>query len=319
MIAKATPVVDAKEAIDRIKNQRQHHGMTVEGALDLTKIPNLKSLPKGLTCYELDASETDLETIPDDLRVECKLTLRNCQKLKSLPPKFKTGTLDVRGCPMLEALPEGLSVWFLDASDCVALAALPKRAKIEIGGLSVRNCASISRIPAYVKRIATLDVSDCPLITTLPKNLQVGLWVDIGGSGLTELPASLSNTGLRWRSVAIDDRIAFRPEELTSGEILKEKNTELRRVMIERMGHDKFMREAGAKQIDKDTDPGGQRRLLRLPLKGDEDIVCLACSCPSTGRDYLLRVPPDMKTCHQAAAWMAGYDDPKKYKPVMET
>jgi hypothetical protein len=26
-----------------------------------------------------------------------------------------------------------------------------------------------------------------------------------------------------------------------------------------------------------------------------------------------------MKTCHQAAAWMAGFDDPALYSPKIET
>jgi hypothetical protein len=125
--------------------------------------------------------------------------------------------------------------------------------------------------------------------------------------------------GVRWRGVAIDHRIAFRPETLTSEEVLKEKNAERRRVMIERMGSDEFFRQAKPKVLDTDKDAGGKRQLLRVPLEGDEDIVCLACSCPSTGRNYFLRVPPDMKSCHQAAAWMAGFDDPDKYHPVVET
>ena len=82
--------------------------------------------------------------------------------------------------------------------------------------------------------------------------------------------------------------------------------------MIERMGFDRFMREAGAERLDADRDPGGPRELLRVPMQGDEDIVCLSVRCPSTGRHYLLRVPPTMKTCHQAAAWMAGFDDPEE-------
>ena len=80
-----------------------------------------------------------------------------------------------------------------------------------------------------------------------------------------------------------------------------------------------FMSQAKAQVIDRDTDTGGKRELLRLPLERDEDFVCLSCSCPSTSRKYLLRVPPTMQTCHQAAAWMAGFDDPAKYKPVIET
>lgn len=47
--------------------------------------------------------------------------------------------------------------------------------------------------------------------------------------------------------------------------------------------------------------------------------VCVSVQCPSTGRRYLIRVPPNTRTCHQAAAWIAGFDDPRKYNPIIET
>jgi hypothetical protein len=54
-------------------------------------------------------------------------------------------------------------------------------------------------------------------------------------------------------------------------------------------------------------------------MAGDTDIVCLSVNCPSTAHHYLLRVPPTMQTCRQAAAWMAGFDDPNLYQPLQET
>ncbi|WP_281261394.1 hypothetical protein [Chamaesiphon polymorphus] len=38
--------------------------------------------------------------------------------------------------------------------------------------------------------------------------------------------------------------------------------------------------------------------------------------CPSTGH---LHVPPYMDTCHQSAAWIAGFDNPKDYAPAIES
>ena len=48
-------------------------------------------------------------------------------------------------------------------------------------------------------------------------------------------------------------------------------------------------------------------------------MVFLHCRCPSSGREYLLRVPPTTSKCHAAAAWLAGFDNPDNYKPVKET
>jgi hypothetical protein len=89
--------------------------------------------------------------------------------------------------------------------------------------------------------------------------------------------------------------------------------------MMERMGYLKFAQEAQARLLDEDRDRGGTRQLLRIELQADEPLVGLACFCPSTGRQYFLRVPPKMNTCHQAAAWMAGFDDPALYHPEIET
>ena len=66
-------------------------------------------------------------------------------------------------------------------------------------------------------------------------------------------------------------------------------------------------------------DRGGPRRLVRVELKNDEALVCVSVICPSTDRRYVIRVPPTMTTCHQAVAWVAGFDDPDEYQPLAET
>ena len=89
--------------------------------------------------------------------------------------------------------------------------------------------------------------------------------------------------------------------------------------MLERIGPERFMAEAQPQELDADVDAGGGRRLLRVNIAGDEPLVALQVSDPSTGRNYLLRVPPTIDTCRRAAAWIAGFDDPGDYRPVMET
>ena len=56
-----------------------------------------------------------------------------------------------------------------------------------------------------------------------------------------------------------------------------------------------------------------------ITIPQDEDLVVLSVSCHSTGRKYVIRVPPRTQTCHQAAAWIAGFDNPDDYKPTLET
>lgn len=185
--------------------------------------------------------------------------------------------------------------------------------------MQLRNCLGITSLPEWLGPLGQLDISGCVNLHSLPEGLKVSGWIDVGGSSVLSLPQSLANVPLRWRSVPVTHQIAFEPEKITSKQVLEEQNAELRRVMIERMGYLRFSQEVGAKELDQDTDAGGKRQLLRIEIDDDEPLVGLACQCPSTNRQYFLRVPPQMKTCHQAAAWMAGFDDPKLYKPVIET
>jgi hypothetical protein len=143
--------------------------------------------------------------------------------------------------------------------------------------------------------------------------------VDIGDTRITSLPEPLCNVGLRWRGVPVTAQIAFFPETLTGPAILAERNAELRRVMIERVGFEKFLREVKAQILDSDRDRGGERKLLQVQLADDEPIVVVSVHCPSTGRQYLIRVPPATRTCRQAVAWTAGFDNPDDYAPIEET
>lgn len=258
----------------------------------------LRTLPAGLHCYELEMRNSGVTDLPADLRVDYRLNMEGCASLRVLPAGFKVGVLILRDCVELQALPEGLDVYFLDLAGCTRLSHWPESAEVRAGCLNVRGCESLRSLPAGLSNLA---------------------WIDLAGSGITELPPALRGVRLRWRDVQVDERIAFHPELITAQEVLDEENTERRRVLLERMGYDTFMSQAKAKVLDQDSDPGGPRRLLRVNLRDDEPLVCVSVSCPSTGRRYLLRVPPSTRTCHQAAAWLAGFDNPADYRPIVET
>jgi hypothetical protein len=286
--------------------------------LEIRGCPNLRTLPVGLRCYELLTPESALVALPDDLRVEFRLDLRDSQRLTRLPRKLRVGSMVLRGCTALEELPEGLDVCFLDLQGCRGLRRWPRRITVRHGHLNLAG-TGLTGLPSGVRQVAQLDLRDCPGITSLPRDLEVLSWIDVGGSGIRRLPPTLRDVPLRWRGVAVSERIAFHPETLTVEEILSESNAEVRRVMLERVGFEWFFDRAGTEVLDQDRDPGGERRLLRVPLPGDEPLVCLSVYCPSTGRRYVLRVPPAIASCRQAAAWMAGFDDPDDYRPVIET
>lgn len=290
----------------------------VDGSIDLSGA-DLIEISCEMVCNDLDLSNTAIRELPSKIRVRSRLNLENCRKLAHLPVGLSCGSISVRGCVFLEHLPERLTTWFLDASDCPRLAEWPQEASIRNGHVRLRNCLEIRSLPAWMGPLGQLDLAGCSNLHRLPEGLRVSGWIDIGGSSITSLPQSLQNAPLRWRGVPVTHGIAFEPHRITAKQVLDEKNAELRRVMMERMGYLKFSEEVGAKVIDQDMDAGGRRQLLRIELSGDEPLVGLACRCPSTNRQYFLRVPPGMQSCHQAAAWIAGFDDPALYCPTIET
>ncbi len=268
---------------------------------------------------ELNLSDTDVTELPEGITVQFALRLAGCAHLRRLPAGLRVGTLDVSRCPELEGLPEGISATFIDLSDCPQITCWPKTGSLSVGRLRARNCVGLTGVPHWLGRISQLDLAGCARIRELPEGLQVSSWVDIAGTELDHLPKSLEGVGLRWRGVTIDERIAFSPQKIAAKEILAEPNAELRRVMMERMGFERFLNEANPEVLDSDVAPGGWRKLFRVSLEGDEPLVCVSVGCPSTERRYLLRVPPTMATCHQAVAWTAGFDDPNDYAPIQET
>lgn len=287
--------------------------------LNLRGCSGLTHLPKNLKFYQLDLSGTAISSLPDDLQVAYKLDLSDCQALTTLPVHFKVGSLILRNCRSLQHLPEGLEVYFLDITGCPQLQTWPQQIRIGMGGLYARGCIGLTQLPRDIGPLAQLDISGCNHLQQLPEDLQVSSWIDIADTGITALPPSLRGVQMRWRDVFVDERIVLRPDTITVDEILSERNAEIRRVLLERFGYDRFISQAQADVLDVDQDPGGERRLLRVPLEGDEDLVCLSVRCPSTSDQYLIRVPPDIMTCHQAAAWIAGFDDPSQYQPLAET
>lgn len=332
--------ISAEAAKKQILWGEPQRGMIVDGALEfnaddsrrLLSLPEdltvrrlvirdchrLQELPHGLHCNELIVERTPLTAVPEDIQVKFRLEFNGCDTLEMLPTGLKVGTLVLRGCTSLHHLPEGLDVWFLDMPGCVRITDFPAYGPAEMGRLNIRGCTGLRALPGWLKKVSQLDIGDCT-IAELPVELQVLSWLDVADIGMQALPAHLTGVQLRWRGVMIDERIAFRPQTIFAQDILKETNVERRRVMMERLGYETFLEQVNAEELDQDSDPGGIRRLLRVQLEEDEPLVCLSVKCPSTGRGYLLRVPPQIASCHQAAAWIAGFDDPEKYRPLAET
>jgi hypothetical protein len=303
----------------------------LEGAVSLSvnNGPRFTQLPDGMTLDRLTISDcAALVSLPPALTVHETLSLDNCNALVTVPPLHTRG-LRLQQCAALTALPDPLHLDnHLIVIECAALAALPTQLTTQHLGLN--DCPLITALPAGLV-LDTLDVQGCRNLTALPADLQVHGWFDIGLTPIRHLPPQLDAVELRWCGVQMDERQdVLQPENISVRKIMTTLNIERRRVLLMLVGAERFMREAGAKVQHQDVEPSGQQRqLLRvdlLPLRDrwgynvdDEPIVMLSVTCPSTARQYMLRVPPDMQTCHQAAAWIAGFDDPDQYQPIMET
>jgi hypothetical protein len=313
------------------------------GSLSVSGYTALERLPVGLGLINLYARGcTSLRALPDDLRVRQSLDVTECGNLETLPEGLDVHTLTLTNCASLRALPDDLRVVELTISgcaslknwpssglpptlrrlamrDCPNLMEWPVSGPATLRALDVRGNAWARDLPSWLRWVDELNVAGCRNLTRLPEKLRVSSWLDLADSGLRRLSPSAQGFRLRWRGVAIDARSAFYPETVDGREILKERNAEVRRVMLERVSYEQFLRQVEAETLDEDTDVGGQRRLLRVAMGQDEPLVCLSVHDPSTGRKYLLRTPPDMQTCHQAAAWIAGFDNPDDYYPLTET
>ncbi|OON68348.1 DUF6745 domain-containing protein [Hymenobacter sp. CRA2] len=253
--------------------------------------------------------------MPAALVVNGPVRLRGELRLRELPAYLECTQLDVRDCAHLELLPERLRAVNVRASGTAVR---------EVGGdwlvrehLDLSNCPRLRQLPERLTA-RSLDVSNCPQLRQLPAGLHLTHWLEVAGSGLGSLPDGL-RVPLRWQGTSVDERTAFRPDELRAIDLLQVRNVTHRRVLIERMGLERFMRELGGLVLDRDRDAGGERQLLCVPLTDDEPIHALRVNCPSTGHVYVLRVPPHIRTCRRAAAWLAGFEDERDYQPLIET
>ena len=99
------------------------------------------------------------------------------------------------------------------------------------------------------------------------------------------------------------------PEALTLDKIQKEENAEVRRIMVERYGPKRYMQEVGAKVLDYGDGLGLVGSAPRALYETKDGQKWLVGSDGSTKRVYWMPVPAESKTCAQAHALIAGFDE----------
>jgi len=101
--------------------------------------------------------------------------------------------------------------------------------------------------------------------------------------------------------VEVDEQIVMSPETLSIDQINKTNNEEVRRIMIERLGWDKYA-ECCDTIDERHNDMYAQDEEL---IKTPDNRHRLLCTDPSTNRKYSLGIPRNIETTEQAQNWMS--------------
>jgi hypothetical protein len=129
-----------------------------------------------------------------------------------------------------------------------------------------------------------------------------------------------------WRGRRVERGVVAEP--VTVGRIERERNAEIRRILVERYGAPNYVRDAGATEIA--ADEWGV--LYRKDQEGDEPIYVVKVICATTGQDYFLGVDPAAyggragmnARAAVASTWRRGdnslaFKSPEEYSPEVET
>ncbi len=134
--------------------------------------------------------------------------------------------------------------------------------------------------------------------------------------------------------INVPEYVVMRPEEITLARVLHQNNTEVRRIMMDRLNFEHTIEEHKRGVIDgtsifqRGTDACGSLWDIRFPseqrTRGREEritIVKVINGSPEpdgTYKNYYLRVPTHVRTPHEAVAWTFGLE-PEEYQPSKET
>jgi hypothetical protein len=126
-----------------------------------------------------------------------------------------------------------------------------------------------------------------------------------------------------WRGVPVTEKLILHPEEITREDIAGEENAEVRRAMQEKL-EGRFYALLDAREVARQTlgAKGYEREYTLFRTRepdsaADEHIQYVRCICHSTGREYMLCVPPDITSPLAAVAWTFDKEE-DAYRPMVE-
>jgi len=167
--------------------------------LDISYCKKLKALPKGLKVYRIDAYNSGLIEIPDDLQCSY-LDLQHTRVLKQLPlfKHFIKG-IDLEGCRFFKTLPVGFTV----------------------GNILIQESNSFVSVPNNVN-IKELTVNDCPKFTSIGSNCTIErLFIGYSCANFTTLPTDIKADLLNLTYINTSLRIQLFNKYKTKPKVLK--------------------------------------------------------------------------------------------------
>ncbi|MFD8700629.1 DUF6745 domain-containing protein [Kitasatospora purpeofusca] len=122
-----------------------------------------------------------------------------------------------------------------------------------------------------------------------------------------------------WRGMPVPAEFLAGLGTVTVERIRTEENAELRRVLLEHYGYERYLADSGAEPMHRDE----TGVLWRIQLPDDEPVVMVevvnsTAEPDGTFRTYWLRVPPDTRTARAGVAWTFGTTE-AEYYPQRET
>lgn len=114
--------------------------------------------------------------------------------------------------------------------------------------------------------------------------------------------------------ICVPAHVITNPERITIEEIRTERNVELRRVLRERYGEERYLAATGATLLDVDTVPvdalaPAARSITRALIVDEDSRRFLVSSDGSTRRVYHMEVPVTCTTCAEAYVALSGRED----------
>jgi hypothetical protein len=122
-----------------------------------------------------------------------------------------------------------------------------------------------------------------------------------------------------WNGVVVPAVAIEATRNITVEQIDKQENVEVRRILIQQYGLDRYLDDSGAVEVDADE----YGVLYKKVLPNDEPVVVVRVTNPTpeldgTHKFYFLRVPPHITSAHAAVAWTFNMK-PEQYQPASQS